>query len=330
MKFTDKPTINDEKPRQFHLNVDLLKQLDGEDVIDILSYPGGFNLNKDELMVPKENVRFVPSETYIQTYYEKDWYNLNKRYRPAVLHDRVDFVAYYTGELTPQQVKEYHAFRRTARNNVDYYILHGRIYVTRYGFDCRDRAKRKDDKYILFDEELGLKLLDNAEKKMGITNNTKPQPKGVQTKLVDIEETKAKKPEPEKKPSKFHQATLAKFFSEDDAKLIVEQEKEIQQKTEQQTDAQTKSMEEKIVECIKQKYSNLEDIEIIEIRNIRNEKNGRPECHFVAEAQDSDFDADVENLDEDGNYPVKTVVIQGVKSGKYFDAQITPKDERTL
>lgn len=322
--------VEKEEPRRFHLNVDMLKELTAEDVVDILSYPGGYNLNEDKLIVQNRWVKFVPSETYIETYYEKDWYNLHKRYRPAKLHDRVDFMAYYAGDLTKEQIKEYHAFKRTSTNGVDFYVLHGRIYVTRYGFDCRERAKRKDDKYIFFDEELGMKILENIQKRMGIFEEQIPteKPKVVQTRLIEHEGKKTikqepKKQEPVKQPTKMRQESLAKYMTGEDAKQIAAKETIItQQKSEEKEEDQTS----KIVKNIKKRHA-VEDVDVVEMKNVKNAQNGRPECHFIAEAEMSDYD---DELDEDGNYSKKRVLITGIKSGKYFESRILEKDERGL
>ena len=311
----------------FHLNSDMLKEINEEDIIDILTYEDGYNLNRDDLIVRKESVRYVPQDTYIQTYYEKDWYNTHKRYRPVTLHEHVDFVAFYTGTLTPEQIKEFHAYRSRSRNGVEHYIMHGRVYASCYGFDCRERAKRKYDVYHPFTKELGMKIFNNIQERMGILSDSTEQAKEekvVQTKLAVSNETKEIKKEPEeKKPTKMHQSTLEKYMPTDG-----QQKKEKQKKSSEQQNTQQKTEEdqiEKIIRNIKKRHAVVSDVDVVEVKKVKNKQNGRPECHFIAEAEISDYDA--EELDEDGNYPTKQVLITGIKSGKYFESKIVEDDD---
>lgn len=125
----------------------------------------------------------------------------------------------------------------------------------------------------------------------------------------------------QKQSSKFRQSKLVEYFSKEEAKQIQVQDKKVETPKEQE------DLTTKITNSIKKIYPEVEDVNIIEMKNIKNKQNGRPECHFVAEAIVSDFE---DELDEEGNYPSKTVLIKGVKSGKYFKSAIIEQDERTL
>lgn len=292
----EKPVIKPEQPRGFYLTPEMLMQLNEEDVKDILSYKYGYGLDRDKILTNEKSVKFVKAGNFSKKDYYKDWYgNYHKIYSKVETHARVDFDVAYVGELDQNQIKKFHALRQFSRQGQQYYILRGRIYVTRYGFDCGDSKNRYKDLYTSFDEELGRKIRDNVEER-----------------TMKKEEQKEAQ-----KPTRAHQTSLTDW--EDNA-AVVKPQKVSKEETVEHESIQDQTN--KIVENIKKRHHEISSVSILDIENIKNKQNGRPECHFVAEAEGYDYD---EELDEDGDYPITRYLITGMKSGKYFESHIEKK-----
>ena len=335
MAYSRKTQSDTEK---FTLDSIVLKKMDRNDIFDVLSYQRfsedgkeiGYGLDIDKMKVVK--AKYVPAETKQVKHLVKDYYNSRMEVENKKYSERVDFCVYYSGELTDQQKAEYYAVRDF--RHPQYYVLHGRVYASGYGFRSTD-PDIQHSSHSLAPE--GYRFGRYTKMTYGLAmqlcaNLTERDPRIQFLALEEYKQAQAEQKAEQQKQAEIdkHQSTLQKYC--DEAAMYplkpqkITKKQEVVEEVEAIDNAAARNRD--IAKNIKKHHPEIDVVEIVEMHNIRNKQNGRPECHFMAEATGPDCDNP--ELDEDGNYATKHYIITGIKSGKYFESQIEEQDELAL
>ena len=152
---------------KFFLPAYVLKEIDEQDVFDILTSNPNFGLDPQKIFIPTQNVSFVAEKNVLLPEFSKDWYgNSHTEYRNITKSAKVNFAVFYNGDLSPEQVSMLYAQRDL--DDTPRYILRGRIYST--GYKMRDlthpnKSRRDKDDFVYFSQDLYEKLMDNYDLK---------------------------------------------------------------------------------------------------------------------------------------------------------------------
>ena len=160
--------------RGFCLSLDMLEKIDEEDVKDILSGCEEYGLDRDKIIIERENAVIFKertTETKKQLYKNPWTWDIRTEYYKKPKGPKVDFTVAYVGELSPDKAKFLYAEPCFSPKGTKYYILRGRVYFS--GFKMRNPNQAhhmnydviKDD-FIKFNEEIFNQLVENYNNKI--------------------------------------------------------------------------------------------------------------------------------------------------------------------
>ncbi len=151
------------------LTIDMLRNMDIEDIRDILSGCEKYGLDRDLIFIDKEDrISFEDRSNYMHESRRIDWYgNMHKEYSTRQKGPKVDFLVAYLGELTEEQKNLLYAERGfSTKSDAQFYLLRGRVYLS--GFKMRNRNKKphswldgKTDDFVKYNQHIYDKLVKN-------------------------------------------------------------------------------------------------------------------------------------------------------------------------